>query len=87
MYIRTGGDIMLTAKVFKCGNSQAIRIPSEMKTTQTEFYIQKSGECLFLIPKDDPWAMLRETLGTFPPDFMEDREQPTWADQPEREEL
>ena len=35
---------MLTAKVFKCGNSQAIRIPSEMKTTQTEFYIQKSGE-------------------------------------------
>ena len=67
---------MLTAKVFKCGNSQAIRIPKEMQTTQTEFIIEKSGECFFLRPKDDPWALLRETLGSIP-DFPMERNQPS----------
>ena len=34
---------MLTARVFKSGNSQAIRIPKELNTTEKEFFIKKSG--------------------------------------------
>ena len=76
---------MLTAKVFRCGNSQAIRIPKELQTDEKEFIVRKSGNCLFLIPVDDPWLPLRQLSGTFPQDFMSDREQPDWQNIPERE--
>ena len=76
---------MLTAKVFQSGNSQAIRIPKEVHTDQKDFIIRKFGECLILYPTDDPWYPLRQTLGTFPEDFMDDREQPMISDIPERE--
>ena len=41
---------MLKAKVFQSGNSQAIRIPKEIQTTEKEFIIRKSGSCYFLLP-------------------------------------
>ena len=34
---------MFTAKVFKSGNSQAIRIPKEFQTSEKEYIIRKSG--------------------------------------------
>ena len=78
---------MLTAKVFQSGNSQAIRIPKEFKTDCKEFYIRKFGECFYLIPTDDPWRLVKESIGGVPDDFMEDREQPSLVDLPEREML
>ena len=76
---------MLTAKVFQSGNSQAVRIPKEVQTNLNEFNIHKFGDCYILFPKDDPMLPLRETTGTFPPDFMDDREQPLCEELPERE--
>ena len=76
---------MATAKVFQSGNSQAIRIPREMQTDEKEFIIRKNGNCYFLIPKEDPWALLRLTLGEAPVSF--ERDQPMLDDLPEREEL
>lgn len=67
---------MMTAKVFQSGNSQAIRIPKEMQTTKKEFQIRKIGEVYFLIPSDDPWCLLKDSIGGIPDDFMEEREQP-----------
>ena len=67
---------MLTAKVFQSGNSQAIRIPREVQTDQKEFNIARIGNCYILSPVDDPWYPLRLTLGTFPQDSMNDRNQP-----------
>lgn len=67
---------MLKAKVFQSGNSQAVRIPKEMQTAEKEFIIRKCGGGFLLIPEDDPWAALRESIGRMPDDFMEDREQP-----------
>ncbi len=67
---------MQTARVFQSGNSQAIRIPKEFRTDKEEFYIRRIGEGYFIFPVDDPWFPLRMTVGTFPEDFMEDREQP-----------
>ena len=78
---------MLTARVFKSGNSQAIRIPKELNTTEKEFFIKKSGNCYYLIPKDDPWALLRQTIGQAKEDITFDRNQPMLNDLPERERL
>ena len=78
---------MLTAKVFQSGNSQAIRIPREVHTEQREFFIRRLGDGFILIPVDDPWFPLRNSIGMIPDDFMNDREQPSWDSVPEREEF
>ncbi len=41
---------MLKAIVFQSGNSQAVRIPKEIQTTEKEFIIRKYENCYFLIP-------------------------------------
>jgi antitoxin VapB len=76
---------MLSTRVFQNGNSQAIRIPQELRTTKKEYYINKIGEAYVIYPKDDPWMASKNLVGTFPDDFMEDRNQPQHADA--REEL
>lgn len=78
---------MLTTRVFQSGNSQALRIPKEVRTDREEFYIQRFGEGYVIFPVDDPWFALRQTMGTFPQDFLEDRDQPSCDDLPERETL
>ena len=78
---------MAITKVFKNGNSQAIRIPKEMQTERKEFIIRQLGEIYIAYPADDPWLPLKQTIGTFPNDFMNEREQPAWRDATEREEL
>ncbi len=78
---------MQKAKVFQSGNSQAIRIPKEFQTEEKEYYIRKSGECLFLIPADDPWALLRQCIGGAEEDISFDRDQPMLEDCEERESL
>lgn len=77
---------MVTAKVFKSGNSQAIRIPNEFRTEQKEFYIQKFGEGFYLIPVDDPWYLLRSSLGKLADEDFE-RNQPELSQIPKREEF
>ena len=78
---------MLTAKVFQSGNSQAIRIPKEMQTDEKEFIIRKMDNCYFLIPSDDPWALLRQSFETPSEDISFDRKQPMLNDLPEREDI
>lgn len=68
---------MEVAKVFKSGNSQAVRLPKEFRTEHSEFKIQKVGNSIVLTPTDDPWASFEEALDGFSEDFMSDgRDQP-----------
>ena len=78
---------MTTTRVFQNGNSQALRIPQEMRTDRKDYCINKIGDIYIAYPADDPWAPVREVLGTFPTDFMSDREQPSWIDVPDREAM
>lgn len=78
---------MATTKVFKNGNSQAIRIPSEMHTDRKDLIIKKIGETFIAYPVDDPWLPLRQVIGTFPEEYMLDRDQPVWGMVAEREEF
>ena len=78
---------MTSTKVFKSGNSQAVRIPMAMRTDREEFCITKIGEAYILYPAGDPWFAVKQTVGTFPKDFLSDREQPLVSDIPEKEIL
>ena len=78
---------MLKTRVFQNGNSQALRIPQELRTDSHEYYIQKVGDTFIAYPTEDPWATVRQVIGIFPHDFMEDRNQPSVSEEPKREEL
>lgn len=78
---------MTITRVFQNGNSQALRIPTEMRTDKKEYIIRKIGDAYIAYPTDDPWFPLRQVAGTFPNDFMNEREQPLWNDVSEREGL
>ena len=78
---------MIQTRVFQNGNSQAIRIPQEIRTTEKEFYIAKVGNAYIAYPTDDPWMTTRQAIGAFTEDFMEERQQPSWDNVSKREEL
>ena len=72
---------MKTAKVFKSGNSQAVRIPKEFHLEGEEVEIRRQGGSLILRPRKESWAALIESLRMFTDDFMEDgRRQPPTQD-------
>ena len=62
---------MKTAKVFKSGNSQAVRIPKEFRLEGEEVEIRRRGGSLILRPTKKSWAALIESLKKFTDDFME----------------
>jgi antitoxin VapB len=69
---------MKTAKVFKSGNSQAVRIPKEFHLDDDEVEIRRRGRALVLEPRKRSWNALFESLDKFSDDFMaEGRTQPT----------
>jgi antitoxin VapB len=72
---------MKTAKVFKSGNSQAVRIPKEFHLEGGEVEIRRQGASLILRPRKRSWATLIEGLRQFTDDFMEPgRRQPPAQD-------
>ncbi len=67
---------MTRAKVFRSGNSQAVRLPKEFQLDATEVYIKKVAGALVLVPVEDVWATFEASLSMFSDDFMSRREQP-----------
>jgi antitoxin VapB len=63
---------MKTAKIFRSGNSQAVRIPKEFQLEGNEVEIVKNGSSLVLRPSKKSWAPLLESLDKFTSDFMKD---------------
>lgn len=61
---------MKTAKIFRSGNSQAVRIPKEFQMEGDEVEILKKGNSLILRPKKKSWTSLVESLEKFTEDFM-----------------
>lgn len=54
---------MKEAKVFKSGNSQAIRIPKEYQIDTDTVKINRVGNLLIIIPEDTPeWEMFKEGI-------------------------
>jgi len=74
---------MKTAKLFKNGESQAVRLPKEFRFPGKEVFIKRIGSAVVLLPKANSWATLMESLAKFPADFMETRGQPSEIDRRE----
>ncbi|MDD5556425.1 MAG: type II toxin-antitoxin system VapB family antitoxin [bacterium] len=67
---------MKTARLFRNGSSQAVRLPKECRFRGREVYIHKIEGAVMLIARDDPWASLFGSLERFSHDFMAERNQP-----------
>ncbi|GHT55835.1 antitoxin [Endomicrobiia bacterium] len=77
VYTLMWGLDMQSTKVFKSGNSQAIRLPKECQVTEKELFVQKIGGAIILLSKEDPLELFRKSLSEFTPDcFAEGRWQP-----------
>lgn len=69
------------AKVFKSGNSQAVRLPKEFRFSVTEVEVSREGDAIILRPHSESkrdWSSLRSALKRgVSDDFMKKgREQP-----------
>ena len=68
--------MLMTAKVFKNGRSQAIRLPKECRVDSEEVYIEKIGQSLIIVPKNkSKWDIMRKALESLE-GFDFDRNQP-----------
>lgn len=68
---------MRTAKLFKNGGSQAVRLPKEFRFEGSHVFIKKVGNAVVLLPRQDSWHVLFDSLAQFTDDFMASRDQPT----------
>ena len=63
---------MMTAKVFENGRSQAIRLPKECRFTSDEVMVNKIGDIVILLPKQNKWDSFMRAIDMFSDDFMAD---------------
>ena len=61
---------MATARVFKSGNSQAVRLPKEFRLSTDEVEIFRRGEEIVLREKPRGMDQVIEILAALPDDFM-----------------
>jgi len=71
---------METAKLFKNGKSQAVRLPKEFRFGSDRVYIKRVGDAVILLPYQTPWKTMLDSLSLFSADFMVERKQPPVQD-------
>lgn len=79
------------AKVFRSGNSQAVRLPKDFRFDVEEVEISREGDAVILRPRQGVstrWASLRAAVARgFSADFMaEGRQQPESQSRPKLDE-
>lgn len=67
--------MMEKTKIFKSGNSQAIRLPKKYRISGDEVFIKKVGDVLLILPQNSAWNSMVESLKIFSNDFMDSRVQ------------
>ena len=63
---------MMTAKIFENGRSQAVRLPRECRFSGEEVAVNKIGDIVMLMPKENKWSGFLNSLNLFSEDFMSD---------------
>lgn len=64
---------MTTTRVFKSGNSQAVRIPKEFQFDADEIEIFRRGDEVVLRQKPDNLADVMDIFASFSDDFMAEK--------------
>jgi antitoxin VapB len=67
---------MKTAKLFKNGRSQGVRLPLEFRFEGDHVFLKLAGNGILLLPAKRAWDSLVQSLDHFSEDFLADREQP-----------
>ncbi|MGF1539571.1 MAG: antitoxin, partial [Pleurocapsa sp.] len=62
---------METAKLFQNGQSQAVRLPKKYRFAGDKVIIKRIGKAVVLLPCQDSWEILFDSLEQFSDDFME----------------
>ena len=62
---------MMTAKIFKNGRSQAVRLPKECRFNTEEVAVNRVGDIVMLIPMDNKWDNFIQAIDMCTEDFME----------------
>ena len=70
------GWAMDTARLFRSGRSQAVRLPKDYRFQGSEVAVKHFGNGVLLLPVEDPWATLEAGLASFEPGFSIERQQP-----------
>ena len=63
---------MMTAKIFENGRSQAVRLPKECRFSSDEVMVNKIGDIVILLPKQNKWESFFQAIDMFSEDFMEE---------------
>ena len=64
--------VMMTAKIFENGGSQAVRLPKEYRFDANEVSINKIGNIVLLSPKSDKWESVLQAIDMFSEDYLEE---------------
>jgi antitoxin VapB len=68
---------MTSAKLFRNGQSQAVRLPREFALPGREVFVRRVGNA---VPMEDPWTTFEAALHQFSADFLSERVQPVADD-------
>lgn len=67
---------MDTAKILRNGHRQSTRLPKAYWFSGKRVYLKRMGKAVVLLPEDDSWQPLIESLAMFSADFLAERNQP-----------
>lgn len=65
---------MKTAKIFKNGRSQAVRLPKEFRFDCDEVFVLKQGDKVILSVTEPSWDEFFDSESVFGADFLAERE-------------
>lgn len=68
-------ETLKETKVFMNGSSQAVRIPKDFRFTSGVVYLKKVPGGILMVPKEQRFEAMRESLSEFTGDFLEERSQ------------
>ena len=66
------GTVIRTARLFRNGKNQAVRLPREFEMKASEVIIRKQGTSLILTPKPQTWQDYFTSAQCLSEDFPED---------------
>ena len=67
---------MKTAKLFRNGRSQGVRLPREFRFEGDHVFLKRVGNGVLILPSKRGWDTLIHSLGQFSEDFLAERGQP-----------
>jgi antitoxin VapB len=65
LFVSILGMPVKTAKIFKHGNSQAVRLPKEFRFDGDEVFVKRSGGGVLLLPKKITYEQIMEVVNQF----------------------